>query len=251
MTTRDLGASLREAANDLGLQQQATRQVVIQTLYATTGSRRRKISLGEICCITGWSGSTLDRNLRKRVGGRKTLYGIAEKPPLGGKKYQRYNLDKVDEWLEDEHKGTWDKIQDDLKPVPPQLVPMLTQITTGEQASKILLPILLDFQNKIEQISSLQEPVATLIRAAQAGKLLGFATLADAMTKYTWTSTKHREQARKVWLRVLDSEQKQIVRNRELDQKQAAATERVVLERALPKGRPSDRGPKRLGGRRL
>ena len=229
------------------------REAIIQVLYALTGERRKEIRLEELSCITDWSGTILGNHLKDRppdnqkagMTGRQELHGTKVKAKALGKgnntPIQCYDLDKVDAWLKRDYKDVWDEIHEILNAPPVKLIP-ISKIKDIDHATSVPLAVLLDLKGQLEGVAS---HIDTLIRHAEAGKPIGFMTLAEAMTKYTWSAGKHREQARKVWLRVLDAGQQQIEKYRELDREQAAKTEKVVLERTLPKARHSGRRPRR------
>lgn len=229
------------------------REAVIQLLYALTGQRRLEIRLDELGCITDWSSSKLDRNLGERqptnpnsgLSGREELYGTTVKATAIGKgnntPIQCYDLDKVDAWLEQDYKDAWDEIHEIVEADPVKLTP-LSKIKDIVHATSVPLAVLLDLKGQVERIA---DHLDTLIRHAQAGKPIGFMTLAEAMTQYTWAESKPREQARKVWLRVLDIGQQQIEKWREMDRGYAAKTDKIVLERTLPLARHGDRRPPR------
>lgn len=255
-TKDETTAEIAEGLGYLGGDLETARQVAIQTIYATTGDRRLKVRRGEILCITGWSSTTFDNRIKEGEKFRHDLYGEqrrlteAEKRNRKGdrRSYRLYDLDKFDEWLKKEDLPKWEEVHKLRKaPLPPK-TPSPAQTKTVAEAKTVPMVVLLNLKGEIDSISN---HLATLIRELEAGKTLGLITLADAMTKYTWSSTKRREGTRKVWLRVLDAEQKQIEVWRELDRQRAIKSERAELEHVLPPSRHSGRRPARLGERHL
>jgi hypothetical protein len=230
--------------------EEAARQAIIQTLYKELDKktkRSREIRLSELGCITGWSMSKLDRQLRSSKK-RVELYGkqIPVEDSTEGKgnrtDIQCYDLAEFDKWLQKAAPATWKKVQAlrtgaPLKPTNP------AQIKTIAEATSVPLVITLEYDST--QISSMAPSLAALLQAIQTGKTLGLVTLADAMTKYQWSSTTRRERVRKIWLRLLESERKRIEQFRELDRLQVIKTERATLATTLPPARSKgkDRRP--------
>lgn len=241
---------------------QASRQRIIQTLYAANADRRISIHRDEILCITDWSSSTFDNRIKASAKPRHELYGArrelteAEKRNRKGDRrtYSLYNLDEFDKWLKKEDPKKWKEVHA-LRRAMPAKLPSPAQTKTRAQAEADLWIAVFNKRGEIEALrgeaSRKESELDDLLRAIHAGKTLGLVTLVDAMTKYQWASTKHREQVRKIWLRVLTTEQQRIDKYRELDRQQAIKTEQMDLEHTLPRARHSGRRPSRLGEQRI
>lgn len=230
------------------------RKAVTQALYRIPeGDPRRKlIRRHEMLVILDMGDSTFGRLLKGEA--LATIHGdkvAVTKPKMGKlsdkKSTQCYDLNNLDNWLKEHARAIYDEIHAIVDGTPAK-PPTVSEIKTLSQSDTTRLLAMLNQNGEIMRILANHDET---LREILAGHTFGFVTLTEAMTKYTWSSNQQRERARRVWLHILDSEQKQIVNYRELDRERAAQTEQVVLKHVLPKRRHSGRGSHRLTDQRL
>lgn len=140
--------------------------------------------------------------------------GILKEGILNRKKNQRYDLDKVYKWLEEDYPSVKKEI-DDIggKPVPDCRT--LKHIRTPEQV--LMEEVVVVFKRRLKTIDKRREEDAAerreivrivgnlkeFIADTNAGDDLGVTTLADAVNRHDWTSLSQRQIAVDTYTRVM------------------------------------------------
>lgn len=159
-----------------------TRLLCIHAAYGQKSDRKQQMRLVEIECVTGWSASTLDRNLRK-FGKREDLYGDLVPSGNTGERGNRnwiqcYDLDKVDAWLAAHYPSVHKAIHKALDQPAPDGQSLDAKQTVEQSMSAKLVVILRTVQSHLDEgrLDLAREALSEHIAAAQASTTSSFAT---------------------------------------------------------------------------
>lgn len=187
MALRSKNDSVIGAAKTLGAAANAfdikgTRRLCIHVAYAQKRARKRQMRLVEIECLTGWSTSTLDRNLGK-FGKRADLYG--ERIPSGNdgdrgnrNQIQCYDLDKIDAWLAEHYPRVHENIHKALELPAPDRQSLDAKQTVEQAMNAKIAVILREVRDYLDEgrLDLAREAIKEQIDAVQAGSISSFAT---------------------------------------------------------------------------